>query len=289
MIFGTVSCTDHLHLAINLAKSVKQFHPESIFIICLVETYVHELAYQCESFDQIILANQLGNPDVDNNIKKYNRYEGAISVRGHFFNYLINSFPNHSKFIYLDPDMKIFSALDEVNELLDTHHMILTPHLLTPCPLDLIDQFEIHHLTYGTYNLGFFAFTRSDESKRYINWITKRLDKYCFEDLERGLFVDQKWVDAAPCFFDIYILKHPGYNVAFWNLYERKIEKSGGQLIVNKLPLRCFHFSHTKRLASTINSLGNNKIILSRIFNEYINDLVENGQYVYEKIPWSYD
>lgn len=64
-----------------------------------------------------------------------------------------------------------------------------------------------------------------------------------------GLFVDQKPVDLVPCFIDrLSVLRHPGCNVAWWNLYcdGRQLIEQG--LTVNfknqRHPLIFFHFSN---------------------------------------------
>ena len=48
---------------------------------------------------------------------------------------------------------------------------------------------------------------------------------------------------GALFFDDLAILRHPGYNVATWNLYYRRFAKAGTNFEVDGLPLRFFHFS----------------------------------------------
>ena len=57
--------------------------------------------------------------------------------------------------------------------------------------------------------------------------------------------MDQKFCDLVPCFFDeVFLLKHVGYNAAYWNLHERRIEfRSGGWWVNESVALRFFHFS----------------------------------------------
>ena len=47
-----------------------------------------------------------------------------------------------------------------------------------------------------------------------INWWAERLYLFCYDDIQNGVFTDQKWIDLAPCFFDTYIFKHHGYDFA---------------------------------------------------------------------------
>ena len=66
-----------------------------------------------------------------------------------------------------------------------------------------------------------------------------------FYEPQAGLAVDQKWVDLAPAFFpNLKILHHPGLNVAFWNLHERRISKGPAGYLVNEAhSLHFIHFS----------------------------------------------
>jgi len=57
--------------------------------------------------------------------------------------------------------------------------------------------------------------------------------------------VDQRWVDLAFGYFGAYVLRDPGFNVAYWNAEFRRLDRNGdGQTVVNdEWPLRFFHFS----------------------------------------------
>jgi hypothetical protein len=62
---------------------------------------------------------------------------------------------------------------------------------------------------------------------------------------ERGLFVDQIWVTLAPLYFPgFYIERDPGYNMCYWNHFERRLSQKNGRYIVNgEYVLVFYHFS----------------------------------------------
>jgi hypothetical protein len=70
------------------------------------------------------------------------------------------------------------------------------------------------------------------------------MEKYAYDKPDEHLFTDQLWMTAVPSFFDdLFINKNSGYNVAFWNLLERKVSKNENAWLVNNEPLIFFHYS----------------------------------------------
>ena len=62
--------------------------------------------------------------------------------------------------------------------------------------------------------------------------------------MKRGLFTDQKWIDDVPSKFEgVFVINHPGYNVAYWNLMQREVKVIDGKITVNSKPMYFFHFS----------------------------------------------
>lgn len=144
--------------------------------------------------------------------------------------------------IYLDPDMVLFSPLDEIIELLAGYDLLLTPHLLAP---ESAPRHETVVLQHGVFNLGFFAVRRSAGAEAILRWWKSRCEELCSSDWRSGGFTDQKWMNFAPIFFEgTHIVRLPGFNVAWWNLGERRL---GGTFDagfeVAGAPLISYHFS----------------------------------------------
>ncbi|MGO9872540.1 MAG: glycosyltransferase family 4 protein [Acidimicrobiia bacterium] len=142
---------------------------------------------------------------------------------------------------YLDPDIEVFASLAPVELLARRHSIVLTPHTTTPLPRDGLLPSEKTIRLAGVFNLGFIAVSREADS--FLSWWADRLARECRIAFEEGLFVDQRWIDFVPSYFDHAIVSDPGYNVAYWNLFERELKLGVDGYEVNGRPLRFFHYS----------------------------------------------
>ncbi len=293
MIFCTSICSNYLDKAMVLARSLKLVDDNYKFVLFLVEEQAPYEAKDYPYFDKVVLAKDLDFDNFHSHIFKHTIVEAATSIKGEIFTYLLARYKDNDKFVYLDPDIKVYSKLMELEDLLDDNQIVLTPHLCEhETSLDNVIHNELCSLRYGVYNLGFLAIRRGQESVKFINWWSERLRMFCYDDIPNGVFTDQKWVDLAPALFNVYILKHPGYNFAPWNYSKRKIEEIENQYYVNRHVLRFIHFSGYD---SGANKIVTNKYfpdtdhLIYKILDEYSSEM-ENICHNKElsKIKWSY-
>ena len=143
--------------------------------------------------------------------------------------------------LYFDPDIQIFESVETLWELAVERGIVLTPHTLAPIPDDGFEISDLAVLRAGVYNLGFIGVGAGTE--RFLEWWAGRLRRHCISDPANGTFVDQRWLDYVAGFFPHATLRHPGCNVAYWNLHERTVERTADGFDVNGHPLRFYHFS----------------------------------------------
>jgi hypothetical protein len=174
---------------------------------------------------------------------KYEILELNTNVKPSFMKHLLTSFAL-DRLIYLDPDIFVYSPLTPVFDALEINDAVLTPPITSPIP-DLKNPNEQDHLYNGTYNLGFFAVRNTSHSLAILSWWERRCLDLGFSEGRTGLFVDQKWMNLAPGLFPgVCILRHPGCNMAYWNLHERTLQP--GNVVhgpEGTAPLSFFHFS----------------------------------------------
>lgn len=245
------SCTtNYIPKARILGKSLQQFHPDLRFHLVLSDAIPDSIVIENEPFDSIITVSELDIPNIQQWLFKHSVVELCTAVKGMAFNYIFNLY-KCDRIIYFDPDIAIFSPLDELISNFDNHSILLTPHQLEPekSPSAIIDN-EICFLRYGTFNLGFVGVKNSDEGKKFVQWWSNRCLYFCYDDTPNALFTDQRWIDLAPSFFtDIAILRHAGYNVANWNLSNRHLTGNMEEGIqVNQQPLCFYHFSNSQNI-----------------------------------------
>lgn len=244
--YFTSITANYLPKARVLARSVKRYDPVSRFVLVLADFLPDGVDIENEPFDRIVFIEDLDIPDLQPWIFKHSVVELCTAVKGPVMLKLLLEQPVGEGVIYLDPDIVVFSSLDDLKEELRMADGLLTPHQVEPesDPQAVIDN-EICSLKHGVYNIGFLALNHNPGGLSVAKWWKQRLLDHCFADIPNGLFTDQKWCDLIPCFFPgVRIYRHKGCNVATWNLTHRDVViKENGMLFVNDVPLVFYHFS----------------------------------------------
>ena len=294
MHFYTSVNINYLPKARILAKSVKQYCKSAKFSLVFSDKWPEEIDKNSEPFDEIITVDELNIP-VDNLnlwIFSHTVVELCTAVKGQA---LVNFLEEGSeKVVYLDPDIAVFNDLHELEELLDSYSIILTPHVTIPEQekAAIMDN-EICALKHGAYNFGFYAVKNDKNGLAFAKWWRDRLLDFCFDDIPNGIFTDQKWGDLVPCLFEnVLITRDPGYNVSTWNISNRYISKSDtGIYMVNNISLKFYHFSgfDSGAQADMLGLYANGNKCLYELRKWYIKRQNEEEQDQYSSYPSLYN
>ncbi|MGI1658566.1 MAG: glycosyltransferase [Desulfitobacterium sp.] len=284
-------------MAKTLMDSLKEHQINWDRYVILVDDYDKTEAQMLEDSNSynLIKAIDIDLPNSKQMFFRYNILELNTAVKPWAFDMLFYS-KEYDKVVYMDPDICVFDRLIELEDLLLTQGaIILTPHILRPIYDDKKPS-ELDLMRAGIYNLGFIAVSKGDQTRSFLNWWENKLEFGCVVDLPSGLFVDQKWMDFVPAIFEkVTILKHHGYNVAYWNMMQRTVSKSGGKYYVDGQPLVFYHFSgldptnignfskHQNRFS--INDIGMAKDIVK----QYAERVLNNGFKETRKLLYAYD
>lgn len=239
-----------------LGETLRRHHPGWTLWLCLSdrEPPGFEFDLALEPIDRVVRLEELGIADPVRWVFDHDVIELCTAVKGQMLCRLLES--GAHKVIYLDPDIALLGDLGDIELLLDSHDVLLTPHQLEPDNerQTILDNEIGSSLKHGIYNLGFLAVANTDEGCRFARWWRDRLLEFCFDDIPNGLFTDQRWCDLAPAFFQgVHILRDPGYNVASWNLSRRPISiEEDGRICAAGEPLRFFHFTKINGAGETM-------------------------------------
>ncbi|GGC67722.1 hypothetical protein [Chelatococcus reniformis] len=242
----TSASFSYLDRARVLATTLKAFHPDWEFTLCLCDQEPRGWMFDVgqEPFDRVVRISELALPDPTRFLFDHDVVELCTAVKAPMLERMLAE--GAEKVVYLDPDIAVFSELTPLVELLDEQDIVLTPHLLVPeTERGAILDNEVGSLKHGIYNLGFIAVANRPSGRRFAAWWGDRLRHHCFDDIPNGLFTDQRWCDHVPAFFEgVHILRDPGYNAASWNLSQRPITiGTDGVIRADGSQLRFFHFT----------------------------------------------
>jgi glycosyltransferase involved in cell wall biosynthesis len=239
----TIACINYSAQIRVLYESFRRFHQDWDFTIFLCDRIGgRQLPFGPEV--RVVEIEAVAIPNFEEMRQIYDLTEINTAVKPYCFMHVFEICkPDFA--IYLDPDICFLSRMEECEELFDDDvEIVLTPHTFEPIEDD--DGPNDYQLAIaGIYNLGFCGVRNSDEGRRFVAWWSRKLARDCRIDTQNGIFVDQKWCDAVPALFDrVHVLRHAGYNAAYWNLMHRPLSQRGnGKWYAASQPLRFFHFS----------------------------------------------
>jgi len=127
--------------------------------------------------------------------------------------------------------------------------------------------------------------------QRFADWWAERLLGWCEDFIPGGLFTDQRWADLAPALFDgVHIVRSPRYNVATWNISNRRVEgEPPAALRVNGEPMGFYHFSGLDKgaLATMLEIYGRQSPAVQQFLAWYLRRCDEEGQGAIGETPWA--
>jgi glycosyltransferase involved in cell wall biosynthesis len=245
----TIVARNYLPHARVLAESFREQHAHGRFTVLVIDARPGEV--EDEAF-AVLTPYDIGldRPEVHRMAFIYDLKEFATALKPFLLGHLLDG-SDHA--VYFDPDIEVFTPLDDIAELARRHGIVLTPHATQPLPRDDLLPSEEMLLRAGIYNLGFIAVGAM--ALPFLEWWSQRLARDCLVDVAKGIFVDQRWIDFVPALYEHHVLRDPGCNVAYWNLSYRRLAWDGERYEVDGQPLRFFHYSgfdaNKARLLST--------------------------------------
>ena len=243
--FFTSAAVNYLPKVRMLCRSIRRHHPEAMIHLALADERPPWLTAEGEPFDAILEMSELAIPHWRSWTFMHTIVELSTAIKPFALKHLLAR-DDCEAVLYFDPDMVLFSRVDDILATLAQSNVALTPHQTKPEKnlVTILDN-EVTSLRMGIFNLGFVGVRPTAEGRAFAEWWADRCYWLCRAEPQNGLFTDQKWVNFAPVFFDgVAILKSSRHNVATWNLTTRSLT---GDLAtgfrVDGEPLGFYHFT----------------------------------------------
>ena len=184
--------------------------------------------------------------------------------------------------IFIDGDTFTYHNYSDFQIELDKNYsLIVIPHITKPLPEDNLYPQNRTICLAGNYNSGFLGVTQ--KSLPFLEWWKYQTSLYPKPVPEAGLAGEQGWLRFAGDFIDdIKIFKHPGYNVAYWNIKQRMLELQKNKIYIDNQPLCVMHFSGLKKeVKPEFMSIFQNRYVLEQ------NDIAYNIFSNYHNLVWN--
>lgn len=289
----TICTPSHLPQAKTLIDAALKYNPEyKAFIgLCKSDEYsLNELKKL--SNVTVIDAEAINIPFYEDMKSRYNAFELSVSLKPNLADYIMAT-ENPESLVFLDADTMVYGKIFEQEPEKD---IVINDHLTTidtwdePMAVPYRKLMERNLLRAGTYNSGFFAVKNTPAGRKFLGWWKEVLIHGAYNNFAIGLFTDQLWLNLAPSFFakDLMVMHHDGHNLAYWNLFQRKLIKKEGRYFVENtagevVPLVFFHYSGYRMHQPDIMTVHEcpynfgNRPELREMFDAYGKLVMENG------------
>lgn len=280
----TIAAVNYLPFVRILSQSLLKHNPNVHLKVLLVAEEEYCAAFAKEGFD-VLRISALSIPSLHDIMQQYQIKQTCAALKPALLRHMIEK--GYSHVLFLDPDILVTASLATIFKIVRQHALTLTPHVHSMDDRARAGNLDRAIRLAGTFNAGFIGVGNTPDTRRFLTWWEERLRTHCIEAPWAGVYFDQRWLDHALGFVeDVYILRDPGCNVAYWNIGDFSWRVSGNVFYVNDQPLRFFHFSgfdpgEPAMISKFLPGFKTNQLgPLEKLFNQYASMLknVDHGQ-----------
>lgn len=237
----TVCTYSYLSKAVVLLDSLRGM--ADLFVVLPETPRPDRAALEATIGAKLVFLGDLGIPDPQRMAFQYDAFELSNALKPFGFESLFAA--GYEEVLYFDADMEVYAPITPLWAALEAADAVITPHIETPLPDDGQTPSTEDVLRSGQFNGGFLGLRATPVTRAFLGWWADRLEMHSLVHQNHYYFVDQFYLAMIASFVpNLLILRHPGVNLAYWNLPERApVEAIDGGLSVRGEPLIFFHFS----------------------------------------------
>jgi hypothetical protein len=290
--FCTISCVNYTAYSMTLLDSLSTCQPNEDKYWLVVDSSSGTAEFQTllGTRSTVVSLADLDIEDAEKMCFRYSVLELSTALKPFLLRWLLSR--GYDGVIYLDPDIYVYCPLTEVVSAMRQNSVVLTPHCAYLGTGPQAIEASLMLMRTGAFNLGFIAVSRCSETSVFLDWWCTMCASDCYDEQERGVFVDQKWLDLAIGGLSrVDIIRDPGLNMACWNLHERKLMR---QTVNGKYPLVFFHFGgieveHADGISRYLPYWRlTDRPDLASLFRDYRDRLRANGYADYYSRPYAF-
>ncbi|MGH8539812.1 MAG: hypothetical protein ACRETW_04835 [Stenotrophobium sp.] len=242
LAFCSIATASHVTQACACLQSIRKYHENARLVLLLVSAGIPRKPLP-SGIETLKIESCVSEGTLHAMHKHYTAAELCFAVKPFLIAALLEA--GMEQVHYLDGDCLAFDAMTPMISALAAADLLLTPHCLSPVPEDGRTPRPLTLLKAGVFNAGYIGVRNTTTGVDFVAWLSSMTTRYAKNKPQEGMCGDQKWLDLAPALFPgMAICRHPGANVAYWNLQERHLTRNDkGRFLVNDLPLIFFHFS----------------------------------------------
>jgi hypothetical protein len=248
-LIQTISAVNYLPFVFVMCETLQKQMPSARLCILLTDVSRRVLDQIRETYGQfaeLICCDDLGFDGIEPMRKYYSVLEFSSACKVLALDYQLRT-RGERECIFIDPDTMVFGDFSVPARALGSE-IAVTPHTSRPYPEDGELPTATELVATGYVNGGFIYAKNSQCTLEILGWLVSQTRHNWFIAPTFGLYGDQHWLSLLLLFFRdaVRLLRHPGVNVAYWNLHERPIRQAGTKLMVGEdleYQLLLFHFS----------------------------------------------
>jgi len=139
---------------------------------------------------------------------------------------------------YLDADLFFFGDPSLVFEMLGGNSILI---------IELKLRFQPPGQS-RKYNVGLLVFRRTASGRACLERWREQCLEWCFDRFEPGRHGDEAYLDEWPKLYDVTVPQYAGVGVGSWTVTDQRIQYRNGQVLVERDPLLCYHFTRVRRI-----------------------------------------